>query len=64
MRIHVNSHVAHVWLPYTVINVQVGGEGRGETNIGELGNFRNFKICIKVTGSIVSDIGSHEWQPS
>ena len=23
---HVNSHVAHVWLPYTVINVQDGGE--------------------------------------
>ena len=23
--IHVNSHVAHVWLPYTVINVQDGG---------------------------------------
>ena len=27
--IHVNSCVAHVWLPYTVINVQ----GGGETNI-------------------------------
>ena len=25
VRIHVNSRVAHVWLPYTVINVQ-GGE--------------------------------------
>ena len=62
MRIHVNSRVAHVWLPYTVINVQAGGGG--ETNIGKLGKFGNFKICIKVTGSIVSHIGSHEWQPS
>ena len=25
VRIHVNSHVAHVWLPYMVINVQDGG---------------------------------------
>ena len=25
VRIHVNSRVAHVWLPYTVINVQDGG---------------------------------------
>ena len=33
-------------------------------NIRKLGKFGNFKICIKVTGSIVSDIGSHEWQPS
>ena len=23
--IHVNSRVAHVWLPYTAINVQAGG---------------------------------------
>ena len=63
VRIHVNSRVAHVWLLYMVINVQAGG-GRGETNIGKLRKFGNFKICIKVTGSIVSHIGSHEWQPS
>ena len=25
VRIQVNSHVAHVWLPYTVINMQDGG---------------------------------------
>ena len=25
VRTHVNSRVAHVWLPYTVINVQAGG---------------------------------------
>ena len=28
VRIHVNSCVAHVWLLYTVINVQDGGGGR------------------------------------
>ena len=58
VRTHVNSRVAHVWLPYMVINVQAGG-GR-ETNIGKLGKFGNFKICTKVTGSIVSYIGSYE----
>ena len=26
VRIHVNSRVVHVWLPYTVINVHGGGE--------------------------------------
>ena len=25
VRIHVNSRLAHVWLPYAVINVQDGG---------------------------------------
>ena len=49
--------VAHVWLPYMVINVQAGGG----MNIRKLGKFGNFKICIKVTGSIVSHIKSHEW---
>ena len=29
VRTHVNSRVAHVWLPYTVINVCVGGAGGG-----------------------------------
>ena len=28
VRTHVNSHVAHVWLPYTVINMQAGGGGK------------------------------------
>ena len=28
VRIHVNSRVAHVWLPYTVINVQAGEGGK------------------------------------
>ena len=32
VRIHVNSRVAHVWLPYTVINVQGGGEGGKQTS--------------------------------
>ena len=27
VRIHVNSRVVHVWLPYTVINMQDGGGG-------------------------------------
>ena len=30
VRIHVNSRVAHVWLPYMVINVQGGWVGGGE----------------------------------
>ena len=38
VRIHVNSHVAHVWLLYMVINVQ----DRGETNIKKLEKFGNF----------------------
>ena len=36
--IHINSCVAHVWLPYTVINMQCGGV----TNIGKLKKFGNF----------------------
>ena len=33
VRIHVNSRVAHVWLPYTVINVQgVGGKQTSENS--------------------------------
>ena len=32
VRIHVNSRVAHVWLPYTVINVQGGGEQTSENS--------------------------------
>ena len=38
---HVNSHVAHVWLPYMVINVQ----GGGATNIGNLENSEIFKFA-------------------
>ena len=30
VRIHVNSHVAHVWLPYMVINVQDGRGGHSK----------------------------------
>ena len=40
VRIHVNSRVVHVWLPYTVINLQAGGGGK--TNVGKLGKFGNF----------------------
>ena len=39
VRIHVNSHVAHVWLPYTVINVQGGGERTSE-NLESSENFK------------------------
>ena len=55
--IHVNSRVAHVWLPYTIINVQ----GRGIANIGKLGKFGKLQFLIKVVGSISSHIGSHVW---
>ena len=41
VRIHVNSCVAHMWLPYTVINVQAGGG----TNIGKLGKFEILKFA-------------------
>ena len=32
VRTHVNSRVAHVWLPYTVINVQGGGGTTSENS--------------------------------
>ena len=40
VRTHVNSRVAHVWLPYTVINVQAGGGGGKQT----LENLENLEI--------------------
>ena len=50
-------------LPYTVINVQDGGEGGGTPNIGKLRKFGKLQIFIKVAGSIGSHIesiyGSH-----
>ena len=39
VRIHVNYRVAHVWLPYTVINVWEGGELRTSENSESLENF-------------------------
>ena len=42
VRTHINSRVAHVWLPYTVINVWGGGELRASENLESLENF-NFK---------------------
>ena len=57
MRIHINSRVAHVWLPYTVINMW----GGGIVNIGKLGKFGKRQFLIRVVGSISSHIGSHEW---
>ena len=36
VRIHVNSRVAHVWLPYTVINVQGGGGKQTSENLENL----------------------------
>ena len=60
VRTHVNSRLAHVWLPYTVINVWGvwGVGGAGIANIGKLGKLQ---IFIKVMGSISRHIGSHEW---
>ena len=55
---HVNSHVAHMWLPYTVINMWGGG---GIASIGKLGKFGKLQFLIKVVGSISGHIGSHEW---
>ena len=61
LRIQVNSRVAHVWLPYTVINVQDGG---GIPNFIKLVKFGKLQIFIKVVGSISGHIGSYEWKPS
>ena len=61
VRINVNSHVAHVWLLYTVINMQDGG---GIPNFVKLGKFGKLQIFIKVVGSISGHIRSYEWQPS
>ena len=58
VRAQVNSRVAHVWLPYTVINVLGGGR---IANIGKLGKFGKLQIFIKVGGSISGHIGSLEW---
>ena len=58
VRIHVNSGVAYVWLPYTVINMQDGGGGI--PNFVKLGKFGKLQIFIKVVGSISGHIGSHE----
>ena len=57
VRTHVNARVAHVWLPYTVINVW----GGGIANIGKLRKFGKLQFLIKVVGSISGHIGSHEW---
>ena len=54
---HVNSRMAHVWLPYTVINVW----GGGIATIRKLGKFGKLNFLIKVVGSISGHIGSHEW---
>ena len=58
VRIHVNSRVAHVWLPCRMVG------GGGIPNFGKLRKFGKVQIFIKVVGSISGHIGSHEWQPS
>ena len=60
VRVHVNFRVAHVWLPYTVINVQ-DCVGEGIQNFGKLVKFGKLQIFIKVLGSISGHIGSYEW---
>ena len=57
VRIHVNSRVAHVWLPCRMVAEAI-------PNFGKLGKFGKLQIFIKVVGSISGHIGSHEWQPS
>ena len=37
---HVNSRVAHVWLPYIVINVWGGGNLRTSENLESSENFK------------------------
>ena len=39
VRTHVNSRVAHMWLPYTVINVWGGGELQASENLESSENF-------------------------
>ena len=56
VRTHVNSRVAHVWLPYTVINVW----GGGIVSIGKLRKFGKLQFLIKVVESISGHIGSHK----
>ena len=42
VRTHVNSRVAHVWLPYTVINVQDGGGNSELRKIRKVRKTSNF----------------------
>ena len=58
VRIHVNSRVAHVRNPYTVINVQDGG---GIPSFLKHVKFGKLQIFIKVVGSISGNIGSYQW---
>ena len=58
VRTHINSRVAHVWLPYTIINMQDGG---GHSKLCQIGKFGKLQIFIKVVGSISGHIGSHVW---
>ena len=61
----VRIHVSHVHTRESrTANVQGGGGGFRELNIGKLKKFRKLKICIKVAGSIIGHVGSHKWQPS
>ena len=55
VRTQLNSRVAHVWLPYTVINVCGGG------GIANIGKFGKLQIFIKIVGSTSGHIGSYEW---
>ena len=56
MRIHINSRVAHVWLPCMMV-----GGGEDIPNFGKLRKFGKLQISIKVVGSISGHIGPHEW---
>ena len=60
VRIHVNSHVAHVWLPYTVINVQ-GGGGKQTLENSENLEILKFAERLQEALSVILDLmnGSH-----
>ena len=60
----VHIHVSHVHTREScTANMQGGGGGFREPNIGKLEKFGRLKIYIEVAGSIISHIGSHKWQP-
>ena len=68
VRTHVNSRVAHVWLPYTVINVQ-GRGGNEHRKTQKIGKFLNLhkgdrEHCqpywISTMAAILND---QRWQP-
>ena len=52
VRIHVNSRVAHVWLPYMVINVQDGAGGHSKLQK---------TLQVRKTSNFYKGGGEHKW---